>query len=486
MTLVQEDPLSPGAASFVVDPFSSPTVELDMDLVCTAQPTSGPNRMTLFIPTESTVLSLGQKSPRWNTDVGITGYSDSHIHFETHEGPLQTIVSLGGPATTADVEGWQAKPPLSSHGYSMVTVANAWHDAMKQHYLLSTTGDVTLRAMAETRRAVLQADQGVADLNGGLEVNLAGAGVAITAHPGMPFEDIAYTESWGGETPHSVAAKRAGIFNGIVNGLATAHNLWFAAPHTFALHCEGNASAIIDKLADVAEWAADAWEFRRAYGEVKELLAKEEAIEGCIKIDAEEDFGVSAGTSVSFFGIHGASLGSTLWSSVSGIVTAGLKGTVFAGVAAAYTSLKGYKSIEIGCDHGDTLFEAKKNVKITAKANLIAVGKKRVQVTGEKHAYLGSKANVWIGTTAGSAWGAQINQGGITIGKANGAGTMMTASVAANRSIKIVENGFTLTSSDTTAEINRQHIEIKASQVTFDTKDEGVKVGGKKVLVDGP
>ena len=108
MTVIQEYapiPLAPSTQTFVVDPVYADTVEMDIDLVSVGQPTAGPNRHTTHVPTEKTVLSLGALSGRWNTDKGITGYTDSHIHFETKAGS-RTVVSLGGPATksTLNVE----------------------------------------------------------------------------------------------------------------------------------------------------------------------------------------------------------------------------------------------------------------------------------------------------------------------------------------------------------------------------------------------
>jgi hypothetical protein len=489
MTVIHEDPSIPpllaNPQSFVIDPALAETVEMDIDLVTVAQPTAGPNRYTIHVPTETTRLSLGAASGRWITDKGITGYTDSRIHFETKAGS-RTVVSLGGPATKSTLSGLEKAAPLASHGYSMVTIKNAWHDAEKQHYLLSRTADVTLRTMGRGKRAVIQAASGIVDLTGGKEVNIAGGGVAIGAHDHMKFEDVKYDENWEGETPHSLAAKRSAQFSTISAAAFTAHSLATTAVALRKRYKKGKLHFVPDDIADVIEWGIDLVEFYNAKGEIEELFAKEEAVEDCIKIDAEKDFGISAGGQASFFAVKSMTLMSSIWSSVSAVVSAGIKGTLFAGVAGAYTSLKGYSKIELGCDLGDSLFDAKKNLSISAENSFIAVGKELAKVAGEKHAYFSSGDNAWLGVTAGGGWGLRFNAEGIMIGKATSANTMKSATISPDRSIKIEKASFTLKSASTVMTIGKNSVEAKSSSVKLHAKDSDVRVAGKKVLIDGP
>lgn len=490
MTIIDEDLNIPwciaNPLSFVVDPVYADTVEMERDVVPVGQPTTGPNRYTVHVPTESTVLSLGQQSPRWNTDKGIEGYTDTHINFETKTGS-QTVVSLGGPATKASVKGLGDAAPLSTHGYSMVTLQRAWHDAHGQHYLLSRTEDIVLRTLGHGKRAVVQSDTGTVDLNGANEVNLAGGGVSIGAEEHLPIEHTTYGEEWGGESPHSIAAKRSGKFTGITNAALTAHNLVMAAAKMRKEYKHGHLHASIDTFADVVEWFADLGEFVRTVNEVKELYAHEEAVEGSIKMDAEHDFGISAGQKAIFFGTWGASMMSSAWTSVGAVVSASMKGIVFAGVAGAFTSLKGYKSIEMACDLGDAHFNAKRTVSISAENSVIMVGKDLAQVSGEEDALFTGGDRVWMGVSAGGGWGLEMKSDGLMIGKANGAATMKSASVAADRSIKIEKNGFTMKSGATTMmEVLKQRFVAEASAVKLHAKDADVRVSGKKILIDGP
>lgn len=489
MTLVYEDPSIPpliaSPQSFVLDPVYSDVVELELDVVSVARPTAGPNRYTQHVPSETTVLSSGAASGRWNTDKGITGYTDSHVHFETKTG-AQTVVSLGGPATKSGVKGLGGSVPVASNGYSMVTLQNAWHDAQKQHYLLSRTADFTMRTMGAKKRAVIQAVQGIVDMNGAKEANLAGGGVAIGACSKIQFEDVEYAKNWSGETPHSLAAARGAKFALINAAVVTAHGLLTAADGMREKYKAGHLHPSVDSFADVAEWVADGAELVRTGIEIHELFAAEEAVENCIKVDAEEDFGVSAGGDASFFGIQGASLMSSLWASVSGVVSASLNGTLFAGVAGAYVSLKGYKKLEIGCDLGEALFDAKRDIRISTKSSFIAVGKELAKVSGEENAYFTGGKKAWIGVAAGGGWGLQLRKDGVMFGKANSAKAMKKAWIAQERSIKVAKDGLTLTSASTVMTIGKNAVEAKAASIKLHAKDADVRVGGKKVLIDGP
>ncbi|MCC6528592.1 MAG: hypothetical protein IT373_38455 [Polyangiaceae bacterium] len=504
MTIVHEDPSIPpliaAPQSFVADPVWADTVEVDREVVSVGAPTTGPNRLTMHVPTEATVLSLGAASGRWNTDLGIVGYTDSHIHFET-KAAAKTVLSLGGPATVSAVAGYAGKgkgptcppdpavpiAPLNTHGYSMVTEENAWHDSIEQHYLLSKTEDITFRTLGAERRAVIQAERGSVDVIGFREVDIAAGGVAITSHLEMPYEDVKYEDPWTGETPHSVAGKVGAAVMAGVNAVGVAASLLAGAAKIRKEYKEGHLHASADTVGDIVEWLTDAGEGIRNGLELHELCSHEEAPEKSIKIDAEEDFGSAAGGESAFFGITGAGLCSGLWTSVSSVGIATMKGLVFAGVGAAYTSLKGYVSIEVACDHGNAIFEGHHNVTVSSeKANLFAAGKRLAQVSSKGKALFGGDKKAWIGTSAGGGWGAIFEEGGILIGKANAADTMATASIDATRCIKFDKEGVYFTSAGTTMKHDKRRTVTEATDVKFHAKDGDVKVDGKKVLIDGP
>lgn len=490
MTIVHEDPDVPpllaNPQSYVIDPVYASSVEIDRDPVAVGQPTSGPNRFTIHVPTDLTVLSLGAASGRWKTDKGIDGYTNDHIHFETKHG-ARTVMSLGTPATTSTLKGYGDAPPVSTHGYAMVTKGDAWHDAHLEHYLLSRTHDITLRTMGEAKRAVVQADAGIVELNGGVGVTITGGGVGIGAHTtGLEMKDVGYEGTWGGETPHSLAAVRSAKFNTISNFIVTLHNLLTGAVFNF-LHREkykeGGKIAVTEVFGDGAEWALDAVEEKRTWGEIQELYAKEESPEKAVKIDAEKDFGVTAGVSASFFGTTSATMAATVWASASSVVAATLKGTLFSGVAGTFTSLKGYGSLEIACDHGEAVFSAFRDVKASATKNFIGSGKERARLEGEKHLYVAGQQSTWIGTKAGGGWGLLMAAGGISLGQATSADAMLGAGIVENRSIRITSELVAFQSATTKMEVHGTKIEIEASAVDLDAEGD-VYVGGKKVLID--
>jgi hypothetical protein len=498
-------PLLPPGQSFIIDPVWADTVEAGMEIAALAAPTHGPNRLTMHVPKETTQISLGApNATRWHTDLGIDGYTNSHIHFETKE-EAKTVVSLGGPALTSAITGYgggeggggeggegggggvctaQAVAPTGTRGYSMVTDKNAWHDSVGQHYLLSLSGDITLRTTGEGKRAVVQAELGSVDVIGGLEVNMAAKGIAITAHPEMPFQDVLYTKPWTGETPHSVAAHVAETISTVVNGMVTASGLWASGKEMKKLAKSGHMHLSVDTVAAAVEWLADAAELVFTVQEFKELVSKEEAPEGEIKIDADQDLSGAAGLSASFFGLKSANMCAGIWAGINGVGFATVKGVLFAGVVGSYTSCKGYKGVEIGCDHGDAHFAASKNLDISsANADLIVVGKELAQLSSEKDAYFCAAKRTWVGTPAGG-WGALLQKDGFAIGKATSSYNMGQATVEASRSIKLDKDGITGKSGSTSMKHHTKGLTVEGGQVKLHAKDADVKVDGKKVLID--
>jgi hypothetical protein len=505
-------PLAPSAQSFVSDPNFADVVDEGAAPVANGRPTSGPNRFTAHVPTETSVLSLGAANATpWKTDLGITGYTDSHIHFET-KSVARTVMSLGGPATKATLEGDGNKAseseagsapegeksapegaskhaPTSSNGYSMVTEQNAWHDAQLQHYLLSVAHDAALRTKGPGKRAVLQSDAGTVDINGGLEVNVAAGGVLIGASPDVEIkttaEEVGYTKPWKGEPPKSLAATLSGAANTFVGMAVNVHNLYTSFSHTWKKPTPGSILDHLDHYADVVEWLADGAETVRALGELYEVMFGEEATEGSVKIGAEEDIGIAAGKSVSLFGALGASLSSTVWTSVSAIGSAALKATLFAGMTGGYASVKGYKKVELSSDLGNAEFNADTKLAVKSdKGDFIAVGKTHAQLSSAGSAYFTGTTSAWIGVSAGGGWGLACKNTEMEIGKATSADQMLAAAVDAGRSIKVFDNGFLLTSGSTKMELVKQHIHSDTGSVKLDATNNDVTVGGDKILIN--
>lgn len=486
-----DGPLVTLTASFVVDPDLGGNVETAYDITPLHGPTTGPNRYTVHVPTETTRLSIGQKSGRWDTDTGIVGYTDSHVHFETKKNH-KTVMSLGGPAKTSgtsssmtkDKEGKAAAgvAPTSTQGYSMVTDVNAWHDAKEQHYLLSHGADISLRTAGGAKRAVVQADAGKVDLNGGKQVNIAGGGVSIAAGE-LQVEDVKYGGSWTGVRPHSSAAGASQIGSAVVAALSGLVD--FISNKTRHKFKEGDFAPAPEEWGDKNKrkinGALLALAIKKVYGLVTEPTAPAQ----CVKMSAVQNLAAMAGGDISIFGVKGASLGAALWTTVSAGMSASLKGTVFGGVGAAFSSMKGYRKCEMGSDWGkifvgaDTQIhmEAVKDVTVGAKGDVAHVA------APDGAALFGGK-KVWMGTTGGGGWGLMLDDEGLALGKASGADKMATAKVEEEPALRIKASSIELKTKYTSAKLENDlcTLEAKNKKIRFEASGP-ITVNGAKVLL---
>src|SRR5262245_16013822 len=92
-----------------------------------ATPTGGPHRLTFIVPSpDKTKVNFGQKCPTHIDDVGITGQTDTHVHWHTQVAK-PTLVTLGGPATSVGITSTDANLAKRIEGYGMFTDGQAWH-----------------------------------------------------------------------------------------------------------------------------------------------------------------------------------------------------------------------------------------------------------------------------------------------------------------------------------------------------------------------
>lgn len=527
MTVIVEEvvvpPLAPSSTTFVVDPAYADAVEMEYDCVTVASPTSGPNRLTIHVPTERTVLSLGAASGRWNTDVGITGYTDHHIHFETkaHD---KTVVSLGGPATTAAIAGHggaleaeeggdegegsaradeggepaeggeerasgadagpggQAKKaPGETEGYSMVTAERAWHESTGQHYLLSQEADISLRTMGANKRATIQADHGYVDLNGGEEVNLSGGGVAIGAVSAVAFEDVLPDGTFTGEAPHSTFKSIAKIGASILSAAASVHDLVLKVKKTRTKYEDGKFKWNESSYVDVPKFLLDAAKAAISTKKIVDTLTSAPAPPGCVKISASKNVGGVAGGTVAFTGALAASMSSVGAASVGGGLMATLKAGVFAGVGGTLTSIKGRKKVEISSATGNVVLSAKANVELSA--NEVEMGaKKFATVTANEQLLFGAGHRAWIGAEPG--WGLLFDGEGIAFGKASGTDKMKTAKIENEPSIRINAKKIEMLGAKGSISLTDDLCFVDASAVTLKAKRR-VKFNGRRAKLGG-
>lgn len=461
--------------SFVADPALADTVEIEYGKITPAHPTHDPDRYTVHVPTDKAVLSLGAASPKWKTDAGIVGYTDSHIHFETKKND-KTIVSLGGPAKTSAITGHGGDPPVSTEGYSMITAERAWHESEGQHYLFSHEGDISIRTMGGGKRAVVQADAGFVDLNGGEEVNLAGGGVAIGAASKITIEKPVYDGAFAGKAPSSAAAKYAKVGMDMIGAVFSAHDLGLKAYKTIKKIVKGEQSYNEYFYTDVVKWGGDAYKFYKSVDKIKKVFQNAPSPPGCVKIGAEKDVGGLAGHDVFLAGASGASLASTVSTSVSGGLMATLKGTLFAGVGGILTSIKAQKKLEVSSTWGDVVFSGKKNVEFTAEEELVAGTEGDAQVSGKKHLLFGGGKRAWIGAEPG--WGALFDDKGVAFGKASGTGEMKSATIEASPAIRIDDDKIEIVGTSGAVTLSNDLCLVEAPGVRFDAKQKNVTFNG--------
>lgn len=471
-------------ASFMIDPALTDAVDVEYAKTPLHGPTTGPNRYTIHVPTETTRLSLGQKSPRWNTDIGITGYTDSHIHFETKEND-KTIVSLGGPATTTAIPGHDPKVSSRTHGYSMVTEKNAWHDAKLQHHLLSRTEDMSLRTAGADMRAVVQADHGKVDINGGKHVNVSGGGVSIAAGE-LEVEEKGYDEPWTGARPHSSAAGGTQIAAAVLAALSAVGDVILNRPRD--KYEEGNFAGAANEWGDKNKRRINVALALASMNKLRTLLAAPTSPEKCVKLNAPEAIGAMAGGDISIFGLKGASLGSAMWTSITSGMSASLKGTAFAGVGAMFASMKGYRKVEMGSDWGKVFVGAEKEIHLEGEASFTAGADNVAHVaspSGHGYALFGGGKKVWMGTTAGDGWGLLLDDEGLALGAASGAAEMDTAKVKPDPALRITDAKieFKTKSAWMTLAGDTCVIATKDKKIRFEASSGPITVKGAKILL---
>jgi hypothetical protein len=477
-------PLACSPTSFMVDPALTDDVDVEYDKTPLANPTAGPNRYTIHVPTETTRLSLGEKSPRWNTDIGITGYTDSHIHFETKEHD-KTIVSLGGPATTTAIPGHDPKVSSKTQGYSMVTEKNAWHDAKLQHHLLSRTADMSLRTMGGDKRAVIQADHGKVDVNGGKQVNVSGGGVSIAAGE-LELEEKGYDEPWEGTRPHSSAAGGTALASAILAALSAVGDVVLNKPRD--KYEEGFFAGAANEWGDKNKRKINVGLALLAMNKVRKLISAPPTPEKCVKLNAPEAISAMAGGDISIFGVKGASLGSALWTSITSGMSASLKGTVFAGVGAMFASMKGYRKVEMGSDWGKVFVGAEKEIHLEGEESLTMGADNVAHVaspSGHGHALFGGGKKVWMGTTAGGGWGLLLDDEGLALGAATGAAEMDTAKIKPAPSLRITADQieFKTKAAWMTLAGDTAVIATKDKKIRFEATSGPITVNGAKILL---
>jgi hypothetical protein len=471
--------VSPPSKSMVSDPGLGGSVETDYGKVDGSSPTNGPNRMTVHVPTDTTVLSIGAANPTpWKTDIGIVGYSDQHIHFETKAND-PTIVSLGGPATTAAITGHGGVPPKSSSGYSMVTSKNAWHEAQLQHYLLSRESDVSIRSMA--KRAVVQADHGFVDLNAKEVVNVAAGSVAIGASTTIKIVPITYGQNCADVHNDSTFAATSKLYADRIGMISATFDLYKKAKKLWPKLSWNKLKA--DKAAwlDPVKWSLDAVKWGiSAYKALNLHHDTKGAPDECVKITAQKTVAAFAGEDISLNGTKAASMGGGVGVSVSAMTIATLKGAAWAGVGSLLTSVRGRRRLELNSPWGEVNLGANTDIGCTADHEFSAAAKRHASVSAGTKLLFGASTRTFIGAQEG-AFGFLLDKEGVAFGGASNVDKMKTATINDTPAIRINTTQIAIAASGDTSITLGSTLSIKAKTVSFQANADSATFKGSLI-----
>lgn len=355
-----------------------------------ASVTSDPNRYTVHVPFDQTIFSMGNHSPTWIDDVGITGMTDDHMHLFVRGAtdPLETtLLALGGPATSVTIE--QFEPTVSNeqmHGYTMVTSGAALHESKGQNFVLSREGELILRTAGPQQNAVLQSDTGTTAVLAGAGITIGTAGdVTIGAWPDADIPAGKYNTQWqldkdkaGGAPFYAAkAASYLGLAVVTVNAVRTlvmgfsatwlspVPKLWGWLPRP-SLAQIGAVKDVVLTLSTIGNAIVD-WEGSVGKGNLG--LPK-----GNVSIQAEKYAGMNAGIANTIYGHLGSYIFSSGTTDMIGVIGASVNGvgwvTVWAGLSATMSSLL---STEVSSELGETSVKGKSRVGISSDSGDVDV-----------------------------------------------------------------------------------------------------------------
>lgn len=451
-----------------------------------APPTTDPDRHTTYVPTDHTTLSLGQKfnqeDDKHIQDFGITGRTDRHVHFHVAK-DNKTIVSLGGPATSVQIDSHDPKVPKESIGYSMVTDDDAWHDAKGQHYLVSRTKDVVARAAGEAAAAtaLVQSDKGVVTLAAGQTVAIGGQGaVRLLGHTAAPIEaEPKYDTKVERKVETDVNDRFQQAGQASAGFLKELHDL------------------LKDKVQNqkkAGKWKEPAWEDVGA-AEVDDVLGKLKALyealqnllkpetTGSIDLVAEKQVSAHA-DQIALHGASGASVSSAATAQVSGD-TAALAGKTNAVVwSGTHSSLKSGTDVSIEAEAGKVTLQAKEDVQLLSETKGVLVqGNTDVQLNAKDgSAFVHGTTAAYVGAGGGAGYGVSATANDVQLGKMGSANSFGGPSPAADEGIKVEANALTATVKGTSLKMEPNALTIATTTVEI-TGDGEARLDGARILI---
>ncbi len=426
------DPLDTVKAT---DPGIVVTAEVDVRVPNSA-PTSDPHRITFLVPTpEDVVFSMGAAGPAERiADIGITGRTKHHIHWVTttdeaetaasgatpaNPGSSQTLITMGGPATSAKTASHGGVVATTSRGFAMLTDGRSWLDAKEQFVAISREGDISLRAASKVgagKAVGVQSDKGPVEIAGFKSVALASrSSIVISADNAFDTKDHPYGEKkYNMFTSNLVANK---VIKALMTGADLAGTLVAFAATFKKLTTEtepGKAAWRTGPSLDVIKFGVDAAKIVSTMG--RELYAWAgyfDSLDGKTDIGSLEKVAIQTSGAASMTGefsasVYGglsASLSSPLSASVLG-GTAGLKGLAWASIWGGFeASMKGYKDAKVEGEKGRVSVKSKLKAELMSSDDKVVVqGKKDVQLSStDESAYVFGAEKVYVGAGKNAA-----------------------------------------------------------------------------------
>jgi hypothetical protein len=450
-----------------------------------APPTGVPNRHTTFVPSENTTFSLGEKCKDRINDVGITGRTDNHVHFEV-TAKNKTLVSLGGSATDTVIESFDADHvPKKSVGYSMVTDEHAWHDAKKHQYSIAREGDTAVVAAAAHRRAMLQATSGLVEINAKEGISASSTGLYICADPGLTYKDPKYDKDLEGATGKSTVAKWARLASGAVDVIQSGLTLVRSFKKTFKKGEDKKAGWKEDAAHafEMGKWIYDAVKMEQAIVKLKKLYdddPSKPASSGCVKIAATEDIGMLAGHNASLYGMKSVGISSLMSASVSATHKATIKGVYQVGVSGHKVSVKGTKQVKINADSGNVEITAKKDASTDAEGSVRLTSKKFAQLNTDGRVFVQGLESAFIGAGEGSGYAFLVDVNGMYLGKFSNPKNMPDSKPIKDEGIFQNKDTIMTRLKDSRIEANKKDIRLKSPKIKLNGDEVTVK--GKVLL----
>jgi len=447
------------------DPDVRRTIETDVCRhVPPADPTNEPNRLTIWVPTETTYLNLGQAFPSVH-ERGIDGHTDRHIHFYTPK----TTVMMGKDCQL-----------LPHHvGYSMVTSENAYQHADLQNCYVSKTNQIALRTAGAmggegvgNGNAVLQSDSGTTEI-------AAGESVAITA------ENTVYISAGCGYSPCTntydqpwVNATRDGSLSSHTSTAATYAYCGQVALVTIG----GFTSSIRQCVTGTSKWLPETMQAvpkaAAAYLNIAACMAALGDSPDSIRMTADSGVVFGAAKSIMFGEI--LSCMTTLGGASIVAPTAELKAwalaTVWGGVTATMASKKVCK---ISSPLGKVVFDATTTASFASHGEMLVFGHDQVSMRADGTAALYGGKQAYVGS--GGGFGLFADGKSVAFGKMNDAKSFGHPGLDEKHALLVKKGTVHLRHGDDPM----LHVSDRKTTILKRNNKNFVKVSSKGVLVKG-